>query len=1013
MKTTRQTRDSVAIGATSDFASNVSEHPYRRHLLGGVCVLAICMGFGSGVHAQDGPVLEEIQVTGTRIIRSGMNTPTPVTSVDAQELANMAPGNLIEALSQLPQFYGNIEADQITGGQNSGSTNVNLRGAGVNRTLVLLDGRRVVSSNRFGTVDVGMFPKELIRNIETVTGGASASYGTDAVAGVVNFLLDTEFTGIKGHVQGGETTIGDGENFEGGLAFGTDIGERMHVLVSGEYFHQKAINSPKSVDKRDYRQRAVILNPDGGTPTFVVRDYVSPGNFTHGGIIVQPGSALNGLAFQPDGSVVQMNVNENCNCILSPVPNNLADRDTEIAPAYSRGNLFGYLDYDLSDNVNVYVQGIYGKTRNSDRRESIALVPSLWGAPIFADNAFLPESVSSIMDAEDLESFTLGYLGLNTDDNLLGDSRQITDNRMYSITTGFNADVGGDGFMSGWRVDGYYQYGKNRQDFITENGIRVDRLFIAMDAVADPDTGVPVCRAALFNDVFADCVPVNLFGGNQNISPEAASYIVDDGKTSRQLTSQHFAELVMTGEIWEGFGAGPISGAFGGSYRKESLNQFTMDPSDEYPALPDGTLLEDLPGNIQPPGMRGIYPENDPSLPPGYTGIVGLRGMPLGFTGDRNSSTVLFSSLRTIAGGYNVKELFGEVNVPILSGMAFAENLAFTGALRWADYSGSGSVWAWKVGLDWQIVQDFRLRATQSRDTRAATLRERFDQTRGGAAGFDPVLGHNFQAASFSGGNPNVDPEKADTITIGAVWQPSFFDGFSASLDWYYIDISDAIGQLTAQNVVDGCAGGDQTLCQYVIRDAVTNEIAQVDALYINLANQRIKGADLELTYNTGVRLFGGGAEMLNWRFFGTWLGENSIKNPDAPRDERAGQVATDANIAFPKYKFTTNLTYSNGPITIFLQERYLDGGLLDRTKEEGVTIDDNSVPSRFYTDLNFSYSLGEENQLTFYTNVTNLFDKAPPPTPGIISRVGTIDYTSPVYDTLGRRFVAGIRFRY
>jgi outer membrane cobalamin receptor len=184
---------------------------YRNIWLGGVAAAALIGSMAGPAFAQQtqndtsNRPLEEIQITGSRIISSGMTTPTPVTSVQASELQNMSPGNLIESLSELPQFFSNQTPDQVNGGQNSGGSNLNLRGAGTNRTLVLLDGRRVVPSNRFGTVDVGIFPKELIKNVETVTGGASASYGTDAVAGVVIFFLDTDFTGVKGHLQGGET----------------------------------------------------------------------------------------------------------------------------------------------------------------------------------------------------------------------------------------------------------------------------------------------------------------------------------------------------------------------------------------------------------------------------------------------------------------------------------------------------------------------------------------------------------------------------------------------------------------------------------------------------------------------------------------------------------------------------------------------------------------------------------------------------------------------------------------
>ena len=196
-------------------------------------VISCCCGaslFQGLAHAQD--PTEEILVTGSRISRTTMDTPTPVTVMTGEELQNVAPGNLIEGLSQMPQFYANQNPEQVNGGQNSGGSNVNLRGGGANRTLTLLNGHRVVSSNRFGTPDVSLFPEDLLRSVETVTGGASASYGTDAVAGVVNFLLDTEFDGFKTHGQTGATEYGDGETWEAGFAFGTDITERLHIIGS-------------------------------------------------------------------------------------------------------------------------------------------------------------------------------------------------------------------------------------------------------------------------------------------------------------------------------------------------------------------------------------------------------------------------------------------------------------------------------------------------------------------------------------------------------------------------------------------------------------------------------------------------------------------------------------------------------------------------------------------------------------------------------------------------------------
>lgn len=1008
-------------------------HPFRiTHV-----AAAVALAMSLPAPAQDGEAVQEVRITGSRItVPAGMNTPTPVTAVSAAEIEQMSPANVIDALGQLPQFWGNIAPEQIVGGQNSGGANVNLRGAGVNRTLVLLDGRRVVSSNRFGTVDVNMIPEALLKGIDIVTGGASASYGTDAVAGVLNFLLDTDFEGIKTHVQGGQTAVNDGENWEASAAFGRAfLGDRLHVIGSIGRFEQDPINSFESLRDRPYfNQAARVTNPDPNGPAEIIRPFVAPTNFTNGGIIVEPDfPALNRLEFLPDGSVRPFpfsgvgSLNTGCQCHAESTQTYGVDGDTEIAPGYERTNAFVHLKYDVNENVNVFAQGLYGTTRNSDRRESVALL-SVWQGRIYADNAYLPDSVRQLMAdvlPANRQYFGFGIFARNAPDTPLGDSRQITDNEMISGTLGFNADFR-SGPLEGWRLEGYYQYGENVQDFITQNGIRTDRLPMAMDAVRDANGNI-VCRVSLPefdpNGIFSGCRPVNLFGGVQNVTPEAAAWIRDDGKVARQWTDQHVAELVLSGELWEGLGAGPVVSAFGLSYRKDSLDQRTLDPSDEFPALPDGTLLSDL--GLALPGIRGVLPEGVPG------GIPGLRFVPTGFRGDANSSSVLFSSLRAFSGSYSVKEVFGEFIVPVLKDAAWARDLQFNGAARWADYSGSGGIWAWKVGATWEPNDQVRLRATQSRDVRAATLQERFDQTRGGVNVQDPANGNiTVTTASFSGGNPNVAPEQADTLTLGVVLQPAFLQGFSMSLDWYRIDINDAIGQLLAQDVVTRCFNGlDPSLCQYVVRrdNQPNGVIERVETLFINLANHRISGADLELSYRRNLELFGNAPQSLTWRFFSSWLGENSVQNRGGARDERVGQIGViTQGLSLPKLRITSSLSYRYGPVTAFLQGRWIDGGILDRnlvesdhaiidpvTNRRVATIDDNTIPSTFYTDLNLSYTGGRDENLEVYFNVTNLFDREPVLVPGIVGRTGTNEFNTGLYDTIGRRYALGLNYRF
>lgn len=1029
----------------------------------GATLLALTAGAFSPVFAQD-EQLEEIQITGSRIVRSTMETPTPVTTIQAGDLANMAPGNLIDGLSQMPMFYNNATPESTVGGQNSGGSNVNLRGAGARRTLTLLNGRRIVSSNRFGAVDVNVVPEDLLRSVESVTGGASASYGTDAVAGVVNFLLDTNYEGLKTHSQTGITEYGDGRTWEVGVAGGMQLTDKLHVLGSFSAADQAKIASFSSLQDRDYlKMWSRVTNPDLTGPTELVRPWVYPTNFTRTGVIVEPTNpALNRLVFQQDGSLVPLptngigNINGGCLCLSSNTPGYYGvNGDSELQNEFRRYNSFAYADYDVNENLNVFLQGIYSDNLTNDRNQSIHYTGTLWQTRIYSDNAFLTPTARDLIRnnrpaGQDFVNY--GLLTESSPDTVLDEPRMETNNQMYSITAGFNGTIASGGFFDGWNYNGYAQYGKTKQDVDTTMAIRTDRIFLAMDAVRDPTSGQIVCRVNLpqftgpiasggNGGLFKDCVPLNTFGGTPNISQAAADYIVDrDGKTARQWTYQEAAEFVMNGELLDGFDAGPITGAFGVSYRKEYLEQRTPDRSDEYPAQVDGTLLSDQ--GLMPAGIRGLVPQGSTAVP-GYNGIAGLRFVPNGFLGDGNSSSVLFTSLRAIEGGFNVKEAFTEINVPLLSDVALADYLEINTAARWADYSGSGDIWAWKVGLNWTLNDQFRVRATQSRDVRAASLQERYDQTRGGVAVRNPWTNLQVSAASLSGGNPNVSPEEADTITAGFVYQPSFLDGFSASIDWYSIDINDAIAQLGNQIIVDNCRNGDLSLCQFVITPTgpVTNPttatnviIDRVESLFINLANQRIEGVDTELSYRTDIDVLGGGAEQLGVRFLYSWLGENSTKNPGGIRQDNTGQIS---GAGLPQNKVTTSLTYMNGTFTAFLQARWIDGGNLLNTYMESdkaiplsqrpansmlaacgtniCTIDDNSIPSITYVDMRLGKTFGDEDQLEIYGNVNNLLDRDPNITAGAIGRTGVPAGAAVggLYDILGRRYTIGVNYEF
>ncbi|MDT8399299.1 MAG: TonB-dependent receptor [Pseudomonadales bacterium] len=1008
-----------------------------RHFLISALTAAIASVSGiSYTQAQDeGSELQEISVTGSRIRATGMNTPTPVTAVDASELATMAPGNLIESLSQLPLFLNNAQPQtQFNFAGSAGASNLNLRGIGTQRTLVLLDGRRVVPSSRTNTVDIALFPDAMIRRVETVTGGASAAYGTDAMAGVVNFILDTEFTGIDGHLQGGTTQRGDGENWEGAFSFGTDIGEDTHLLMSVSGFQQNGIDGYQGRDW--FQSYGTVTNPawqsaiNAGTcqinvqcaagPQLITAPNVVSTQYTFGGLTVSPVPALNNLQFLSDGTVKpfqfsNMGTQGQGQLSQSIAPqfgggsgdNIEADRGGEggLIPEIERANAFVYLDRDLTDDVNVYFQSIFGSSKtNSPAFTSLMFGP--WQATLFADNAFLPDNLRQTMVDNGVESVGFSSLRSTAD---LGQARFEQENSTMSYTTGFKADLNG-GFLDGWHVDGYYQWGRTEVRIRQLDFARVDRIFLAMDAVVDPANGSVVCRAALANpDQFGGCVPLNLMGEGR-ASQEAIDYALgrNDG-TNRKVQAanleQHVLDFSANGELYEGWGAGAISAAIGASYRRDRIQQRITDPT-----------------NLPNDPTASVVPVNNPA--------AGIQGIPGAFQG--GSSGFQFSGAQNFTGRINVYEAFTEVLVPVVSDMPFVQQFNLTGAGRWADYSGSGTVWSYKFGQDWQVYDDLRLRSTISRDVRAGSLSERFDQQGQGASGTDPFRGGQSNAFGQTiGGNPNIDPEKALTFTGGFVYQPSYIEGLSLSADFYRIRTKGLIAQLGTQTIIDQCFAGAENQCANITRGNPADDpefgvgvITGVFNGFQNLGRAVVAGIDIEASYRTDINLFGslgGGGESLSFRSFYSYLDRNSIDS-DPTNAASNTKIDNAGNIAgsLPRHKITGNLTYSNGPFSAFIQERYISSGknsirINGVDAVEGIQIDDNKVRAAYYTDLNLSWTMDQPNggEIRLYANVTNLLDENPPIRAGFFNFFGASQQVDALHDVLGRRFVAGMNFSF
>jgi outer membrane receptor protein involved in Fe transport len=1015
-----------------------------------------------------------IIVTGSRLLTSGMESPQPVTAVKADTLDAMDPSSLIASVSQLPQFYGNTTPNNSAFFVRGGTGNLNLRGLGPNRTLTLLNGRRFPSSSAFGGVDVNLFPEAMVSSVETVTGGASAAYGTDAVAGVVNFKLNTKFEGLTVDGQVGETGHGDARSYQVNAAGGIRLGDRGHLLLAGTIAHQTGVNTYKGRDW--YQSWGSLLDQNG-----MWRNYPhvvsNVGSFD--GVIYAPGTAINGLQFNPDGTYQPFERGSIVNYTPGTVNGQPAYVPTTLGaggaassggsgddlggengepftiwPRTARYSLFAYADYEVTSGLTFFGQYVRGYNKQFQYNTPRA---SLFGAPtaitIFQDNAYLPDSLRQAMIANNIASFSLRRAGSILD---IGTMR-LNDATTQNVgTVGFDADINKDGFLSGWQVHGFYQYGRSQRVW-DQYALRIDRIFAAVDAVRDPATGNIVCHVSLNPAgaaAFPGCQPLDLFGrgnasaggidyviGNDvgqhvdtplyfaNLGYTGANLSYDAIEPKRNITTftQQLAEASANGNLFDDW-AGPVTLAFGASYRKESIYQIVQDTTNQSSNF-DG----------------GYHPCNLATGP-----ALGLRGLSPPDCG--NTVGFQFSKVSNIKGSTDVKEAFAETLVPLADDTWWIKHAAIDVAGRWANYSGAGDIWAYKAGLDLAFKQGIRLRGTYSRDVRAGNLSERFDKTGGIGNVFDPRSASDnpawgnqtYQVTIFSGGNPNIKPEKADTFTAGVVFEPTFARGLSLSVDWYSVKIKDAIATVGVNEVAKRCLiDQDPAFCALVTTDpSQDDKIILVGNQYVNVNQSTVEGIDAEVDFNTRLNLFGGEDERLSTRLFASYLinrcdlsaPTSALPDPvPSCSDGLTGiNPSNGAQGLFPKFKATGNITYNNGPFTWFTQVRYIGSGhnaytlsglittpdtpLINNVPAaiEGVNIEDNHVPGVFYVDMRFDYTFDIGNSsLDLFASITNLFDKDPPITPTYGSFGGyTTQFNPGLFDVLGRRFTVGAKFK-
>jgi outer membrane receptor protein involved in Fe transport len=907
--------------------------------------------------------VEEVVVTGTHLVTNGNAQPTPVTVISTNDLLAASPKGMAEGLVELPSFIGSNSRTVGGAAANAGHTYLNLRGLGVQRNLVLLDGRRFVPTSDGGAPDINLFPQLLVKRVEVVTGGASAAYGSDAVAGVTNFVLDNEFTGLKALASGAVTSYGDDATYRASIAGGKSFFEgRLHLVASADITHSDGvagyvIGGPDRPWQKE--GRFLMSNPavGPGHPASPSNPSLIPGKdvrfpyASYGGVISS--GPLAGIQFLPGGVSAPFNYGANRSSgYMEGGDGATSAGGANLETPLNAKVFFTHASYKLSDDLSAYAEGLFGQT-DVYMKAGPSYGYNSTAYTIYRDNAFLPADIAEKMDKLTATSFPLGRWNLD-----LGIYKKTVQSKTWRGVLGFEGRFG-----DGWTWDVYYQHGQNRGRFVGENGMIPANLYNAVDAVRDPATGQPVCNSTLTNPGNG-CVPINLFGAG---SPSAAAIAYVMGEPyALQTVKEDVAAAGIHGQPLSSW-AGPIQLAAGFEHRREGVNQVV-----------DSLSTIRVTGN----GIRG-FPRS----------LIGTQGGY--FLGNSNP----------VDGAYDVNEVYAETGVPLASGLPWAQSLDLNAALRLTKYSSVGRVNTWKVGLSYLPVNDLRLRGTVSHDVRAPNVGELYLSQ---AQTIQTVLdsAHNNSSATATiilPGNPNLVAEESNTVTYGLVFQPRWASGFSTAIDVFHIKILHAIGRLSSQQTVDQCVQGNAFLCGLITRTD-NGSISIVTTPNLNLAQMTENGIDLESNYNTDISDWHHSlAGNLTVRALATYVSKLASTTQGSPTIDRAGSTP---------FRLNLSATYGIGGFEAFVLERMIGRRAIDTTYTAS-TLANNNIGQIWYTDLTLSYRPRfTSGDYQIFATINNLFNRDPPT--GILpgSTQGTPTISDP-YDAIGRFYTLGVRLRF
>lgn len=915
-------------------------------------------GMSSQVFAQEElQEIEETVVTGSRIKRQDFISNSPVTTVAAEQFELTGTVNTESLLNTLPQVVPGL--DRTSNNPGNGTASVDLRGLGSARTLVLINGRRATPTNQGGTVDINTIPTALIKNVEVVTGGASAVYGSDAIAGVVNFTLNDEFEGFQTSAGYESTEEGDAELFSADFTWGGAFAnDRGHAVINVSYTDRQQLLQ----GDRDFTEFAQFESTDDAGNPILVNGGSSgvPGTsiFAGGFGGVSPDSF--GIIFNPDGSLRPFDADGAENDFYNYAPTNFLQLPQE------RIQLSALFKYELTDNIEAYSEALYTL---SEVDSQLAPSPAFENVTFTVDgNPFITPDAQAVLSDSIGDDIDANGNGIADTASALVRRRLVEVGPRFSddefetisLTSGLRGNFG----SSNWGYDAYVQIAETEGTTSLLGDVSASRF--AQSLLVDSSGN---CL-----DPSGGCVATNIFGAG-NISQQSADFL-NQSISSTQVFEQIVAAFNVTGNI------GAVGVAAGLEYRDQ---EFDFSPN---AALAAGDL-------------------------------VGFNASPAS------------------GGEFDVTEVYGEVLIPLVSGVRGIERLELELAARLSDYSTIGNVETYKAASSWAVTEQFRFRGGYNLAIRAPGIGELFAPVGENFPGaIDPcsllgapdaataavcaatgvpanVIGTaainlaSNQVRSLVGGNPELQEEEATTITFGAVANIS--ENFTVSVDYFDIDIEDAVAAFggTAQNVLNVCfdptdpAGGvGSPFCDVITRNG-DGSINAVALSAQNVANITLSGVDVAANYSTD--LFGGEFSV---RYLGTFTDESDfVAFEGADVIECAGRFGDVCGEPVPEYKHRITFGWAGEKLSGQLLWRHV--GSVDDDNDDNVFFVE-TVDSEDYFDLSGAYSFNDRYSVTF--GIDNLFDTSPPILGGNAEQANTFPAT---YDVFGRTYFAKFNARF